>query len=163
MEITKKQKILKTTFALTVTFIVVSLLTAGVVGDSNSVVTTTLETTTAPVEITTVEVSEVEVTEITTEPPTEYTTFKVTGYCACEQCCGKTDGITATGTKATQGRTIAVDPSVIPYGTKIILNGNTYVAEDCGGAIKGNRIDMFFDNHQDALEWGVRYVEGVVV
>ena len=90
-------------------------------------------------------------------------TFKVTAYCACVKCCGKSDGITASGTKATQGRTIAADPRYYPYGTKIKLNGKTYIVEDCGGAIKGNRIDMYFDSHQDALQWGVRYVEGVVL
>lgn len=123
--------------------------------DATATVVTTTEQTL--VEETSSEVTEVSIPEV------EPMTFKVTAYCACEKRCGKTDGITATGTKATQGRTIAVDPNVIPYGTEIILNGNTYVAEDCGGAIKGNRIDMFFDNHQDALEWGVQYVEGVVV
>lgn len=96
------------------------------------------------------------------EPPTT-TTFKVTAYCPCVKCCGKTDGITATGTVATAGRTIAVDPTVIPYGSEVILNGVTYIAEDCGGAIKGNKIDMFFDTHEEALQWGVKYIEGVVV
>ena len=52
--------------------------------------------------------------------------FKLTGYCACEYCCGKTDGITATGTKATSGRTIAVDPSIIPYGSLVKINGREY-------------------------------------
>lgn len=97
------------------------------------------------------------------EPPTTTTTFKVTAYCPCIKCCGKTDGITATGTLATAGRTIAVDPTVIPYGSEVILNGHTYIAEDCGGAIKGNKIDMFFNTHQEALNWGVKYIEGVVV
>lgn len=83
----------------------------------------------------------------------------VTAYCACEQCCGKTDGITATGTHATQGRTVAVDPSVIPYGSTVYIDGVPYVAEDCGGAIGGTRIDLFFNSHQDALNWGVRYCE----
>lgn len=83
--------------------------------------------------------------------------FKLTSYCSCSRCCGKSDGITATGTKAKQGRTIAVDPSVIPYGTKVIINGHTYVAEDCGGAIDGNRIDIFFNSHKDALKFGVQY------
>ena len=97
------------------------------------------------------------------EPPTTTTTFKVTAYCPCVKCCGKTDGITATGTLATAGRTIAVDPTVIPYGSEVILNGHTYIAEDCGGAIKGNKIDMFFDTHEEALQWGVQYIEGVVI
>lgn len=85
--------------------------------------------------------------------------FKLTAYCACLKCCGKTDGITATGTKATQGRTIAVDPKVIPYGSEVIINGHTYIAEDCGGAIKNNRIDVYFDSHQEALNFGVQYAE----
>lgn len=76
-------------------------------------------------------------------------------YCPCVICCADSaDGITSTGTIATEGRTIAVDPSVIPYGTEVIFGGNKYIAEDCGGAIKGNRIDVFFDSHEDALQFG---------
>ena len=86
-------------------------------------------------------------------------TFKLTAYCPCVKCCGKTDGITSSGTKATQGRTIAVDKNVIPIGTKVIINGNTYTAEDTGGAIKGNRIDIYFNSHQEALNFGVQYKE----
>ena len=54
------------------------------------------------------------------------------------------DGITSTGTKPKWG-TIAVDPSVIPYGTKVYIPqfGQTFIAEDCGGAIKGNKIDIY--------------------
>lgn len=81
----------------------------------------------------------------------------ISAYCACEQCCGKSDGITATGTYATQGRTVAVDPSVIPYGSTVIFNGHEYIAEDCGGAIGGTRIDLFFNNHQEALNWGMQW------
>lgn len=89
--------------------------------------------------------------------------FKITAYCACIECCGKTDGITATGTRATQGRTIAVYPKQIPYGTEVTFDGHTYIAEDCGGAIKENRIDVYFDSHQDALEYGVQYHEVFVL
>lgn len=84
-------------------------------------------------------------------------TFKLTAYCPCYKCCRKTDGITVTGTRATAGRTIAVDPRQIPYGTKVIIDGHTYVAEDCGGGIRGNRIDVFFETHQEALNFGVQY------
>lgn len=83
--------------------------------------------------------------------------FKLTAYCSCKKCCGKTDGITSTGTKAKQGRTIAVDNNVIPYGSKVKINGKEYVAEDCGGAIKSKHIDVFFNNHNDALDFGVQY------
>jgi len=96
------------------------------------------------------------------EPDVEYVSlgvFEITAYCPCEKCCGKSDGITATGTKATQGRTIAADPSVLPYGTKVIINGHEYTVEDCGGAINGNRVDLFFDSHEDALQWGRQRLE----
>ena len=104
-----------------------------------------------------------QMTEIVTEAPTSRVEllgmFKLTAYCACEKCCGKSDGITATGTKATANRTIAVDKTVIPYGTTVIINGNEYVAEDTGGAIKGNIIDIFFDDHEEALNFGVQYAD----
>ena len=89
--------------------------------------------------------------------------FKLTAYCACSKCCGKSDGITATGTKAKQGRTIAVDPKKIPYGTKVVINGHTYVAEDCGGSIKNNRIDIFFNSHKEALQFGVQYADVYII
>lgn len=95
--------------------------------------------------------------ETTTEPSIGL--FKVYGYCPCVECCGKTDGITATGTQATANNTIAVDPEVIPYGTKVMIDGNIYTAEDCVGGIKGNTIDLFFNTHEEAQEWGVKYLE----
>lgn len=54
--------------------------------------------------------------------------------------------MTSTGVIAEEGKTIAVDPTVIPYGSKVLINGNEYVAEDCGGAIKGNKIDIFVES-----------------
>lgn len=86
----------------------------------------------------------------------EWQLFTITAYCGCEKCCGKTDRITATGTYAVEGVTIAVDPTVIPYNSLVDIEGiGTFVAEDCGGAIKGNRIDIYFENHADALMFGV--------
>ena len=70
---------------------------------------------------------------------------------------------TATMTVPTPGRTIAVDPSVIPYGTEVIINGNTYIAEDCGGAIKGNRIDVLCDTHEEALQKGMQTAEVFII
>lgn len=84
--------------------------------------------------------------------------FKITAYCSCSKCCGKSDGITASGAKATAGRTIAA-PSTFKFGTKLIINGHEYTVEDRGGAIKGNRIDIYFDSHQEALNFGVKYIE----
>lgn len=83
--------------------------------------------------------------------------FECTAYCSCEKCCGAwADGITYTGVQATANRTIAVDPDVIPLGSEVIINGQAYVAEDVGGAIQGNRIDIYMDSHSEALKWGVQ-------
>ena len=85
--------------------------------------------------------------------------YKLTAYCACKKCCGKTDGITASGVKATEGITIAADTTVLPFGTEVIIDGHTYIVQDRGGAIKGNRIDVYFDDHSEALDFGVQYKE----
>lgn len=83
--------------------------------------------------------------------------FTITAYCPCEKCCGAyANGYTATGAKATQGVTVAADPDVLPMGTEIELDGHTYTVQDTGGAIAGNRLDLYFDSHEDALQWGVR-------
>lgn len=88
---------------------------------------------------------------------TQERTFTVTAYCPCEKCCGAyANGYTATGEKAIQGVTIAADPDVLPMGTEIELDGHTYTVQDTGGAIAGNRLDLYFDSHEDALQWGVR-------
>lgn len=92
--------------------------------------------------------------------------FKLTAYCPCEICCGiwannRPNGIVygAIGEELKEYYSIAVDPSVIPYGTEVIINGNVYKAQDCGGAIKGNRIDVYFEDHNEALDFGVQYAE----
>lgn len=99
------------------------------------------------------------------EPSREYLgTFEITAYCACGHCCnGSSDGLTYTETVATAGRTIAVDPSVIPLGSIVEINGVSYVAEDIGGAIKNNRIDIFFNSHSDAREFGRQYLDVFVI
>ena len=105
---------------------------------------------------------------------TENATLEVTGYCKCGQCCGwkrnfllqpvhaygpnkgkkKEVGVTASGTKAKVG-TIAADTDVYPFGTRMFVPGYGWgTVEDRGGAIKGGRIDLFFDSHEDALQWG---------
>lgn len=68
-------------------------------------------------------------------------------------------GITATGTKAGHG-TVAVDPSVIPLGSKVFIpNYGEAVAADTGGAIVGNRIDLCMDTFQECYSFGRRDVE----
>lgn len=92
--------------------------------------------------------------------------FKLTAYCSCAKCCGKwaynrpNDIIYgAIGEELKEGYSIAVDPNVIPYRTEVIIDGKIYKAQDCGGAIKGNRIDVYFEDHNDALDFGVQHKE----
>ena len=80
--------------------------------------------------------------------------YVITAYCPCTKCCGKSDGITASGEKAVEGITIAMDESM-PFGTKIYIDGvGERIVQDRGGAIKGNRIDLYFGSHQEALNFG---------
>lgn len=88
--------------------------------------------------------------------------YKITAYCSCAKCCGKTNGVTAMGTKATAGRTVAAS-SKYAFGTKLNINGHTYTVEDRGGAINGNKIDIYVNSHAEALAWGVRYLPVSVV
>lgn len=90
------------------------------------------------------------------------TTYKITAYCPCAKCCGKTNGRTAAGTKATAGRTVAAS-SQFAFGTQLNIGGHVYTVEDRGGAIKGNKIDIFVNSHAEALQWGVRYMTVNVV
>lgn len=83
--------------------------------------------------------------------------FKLTHYCVetHEHICGTGTGLTATGTYVTAERTVAVDPTVIPYGTKIYIEGYGWrIAEDCGGAVNGNHIDIAVETHSQALDIG---------
>ena len=83
-----------------------------------------------------------------------------TGYTPGDPGC---TGITYTGTKAARG-TIAVDPSVIPFGTKLYIPGYGYgVAADTGGAIKGNKIDLCYETRTEALNWGIKNITVYVV
>ena len=86
----------------------------------------------------------------------------ITHYDVCSKCCGKTDGITASGAHATPYTTVAVDPSVILLGADVLVDYGDgaglrrYRAEDTGGAIKGNRIDLCVGSHDEALRLGRR-------
>ena len=89
-------------------------------------------------------------------------TYKITAYCPCSKCCGKASGRTASGTKATAGRTVAAS-SKFAFGTKLNIGGHIYTVEDRGGAVTGNKIDIFVNSHAEALQWGVRYLPVSVV
>ena len=98
----------------------------------------------------------------TSSSTTGGTTYKITAYCPCSKCCGKSTGRTASGTKATAGRTVAAS-SKFAFGTKLNIGGHIYTVEDRGGAINGNKIDIFVNSHSEALQWGVRYMTVSVV
>lgn len=108
----------------------------------------------------------------------EVVEFVVTGYCDCGKCCGwerswlqfgapvyssgplkgqrKAVGVTASGTETRMG-TAAVDRRRYPFGTVFEVPGYGFAqAEDVGGAIKGNAIDLWFPSHEAARRWGRR-------
>lgn len=124
----------------------------------------------APVEMS----EEIPQSMIEPEPIPEYTSlgeYRLTAYCACEKCCGywatirplDDDGnpivYTADQNIAKQGVTVAADTSVLPFGTVLLINGHEYIVQDRGGAIKGNRIDIYFESHEEALQFGVQNKE----
>ncbi|MCR5178878.1 MAG: 3D domain-containing protein [Lachnospiraceae bacterium] len=85
--------------------------------------------------------------------------YTLTAYCPCELCTGKRDGITYSGTKACQGRTIAVDPALFRMGDQVMIDGHVFTCEDTGKAIKSTHIDIFMDSHEEALSFGTRKAE----
>lgn len=83
----------------------------------------------------------------------------VTYYDCCVACCGKSDGITYSGIRAVPYETCAVDPNVIPLGSTVMVDYGDgelhhYRAEDIGGGVNGNRIDICVSSHGEALELG---------
>ena len=90
--------------------------------------------------------------------------FRITAYCPCGICCGKyADGITAYGYKIKQGdKFVAANPS-IPFGTKLIIpnynDGQPVEVKDKTGMRIIDRLDVYFDTHQEALNWGVEKIE----
>lgn len=90
--------------------------------------------------------------------------MRVTAYCPCERCCGEyADGITACGHKIQPGDTFAAADRRYPFGTELVVagynNGQPIKVLDRGGAIRGNRLDLFFHTHEAALQWGVKYID----
>ena len=89
--------------------------------------------------------------------------YRISAYCPCEKCCLKSDGITASGTQATAGRTAAMNG--VPFGTKIVIDGHEYTIEDRGGGLGSKIIDIYFNTHEEALNsglWVMREVFQVV-
>ena len=72
--------------------------------------------------------------------------------------------ITSTGTRPKVNHTIAVDPKVIPYGSKVYIEGyGTYIAEDCGGGIKGNMIDIYMSSYNECIQFGRRKAKVYII
>ena len=100
--------------------------------------------------------------------------FKITAYCSCVRCCsiwaknrpldenGKEIVYTASGERAEAGKTIAVDTSVIPFGTEVKIGDTVYTAQDAGSMVKGNVIDIYFDSHESAVKHGAKYADVMV-
>jgi len=104
--------------------------------------------------------------ETKSEPSDEWriVRMRVTGYCPCSKCCGKfADGITACGHKIRPGDTFVAADKRYSFGTTMVIegynDGQAVKVLDRGGAIRGNKLDAFFQTHQQALEWGVRYID----
>jgi 3D (Asp-Asp-Asp) domain-containing protein len=90
---------------------------------------------------------------VTATSEAEWVTYKVTAYCPCARCCGKSDGVTASGKIAEEGRTVAADWSVLPNGTVIEIEGVGIRTVEDNGGFRGKQLDLFFSAHEEALRW----------
>jgi 3D (Asp-Asp-Asp) domain-containing protein len=89
--------------------------------------------------------------------------MRVTGYCPCKKCCGRSaKGITASGHKISWGNRFVAAPKNIPFGSEIIIPGynneKPVKVLDRGRVIKGNRLDVFYNTHHTAGNWGTKYL-----
>ncbi len=91
--------------------------------------------------------------------------MEVTAYCPCTKCCGpEAKGITASGMPVSynDGKFVAADTKLLPFGTRLQVPGYHDVpveVMDRGGAIRGYKLDVYFASHEEALEWGRRWVQ----
>ena len=82
-------------------------------------------------------------------------TFTLTAYCDCALCCGTAGNPTASGVMATSGHTVAMGG--VPFGTRLLINGHVYTVEDRGTPY--GHVDIFFDSHQEASDFGLQYAD----
>ena len=127
----------------------------------NKNLTTTVSTLHKDLDEAHIKILDMKIKALNAKPKKRYKEMemRVTAYCPCKRCCAPhADGITSVGNDAYQ-KGVAVDPSVIPYGSVLDIPGYGVVeADDAGGAIKQNRLDVRFKTHQEALNWGVKYL-----
>ena len=96
--------------------------------------------------------------EETFVPGNSYGVFKISAYCDCEKCCG--DYVyTYSGTVPKENHTISADLNQFPLGTKLCINGIVYTVEDKGSSVTKNRLDIYFDTHEEALDYGLQKAE----
>ena len=81
--------------------------------------------------------------------------FKLTAYCNCAICCGTAGNATASGTMPVAGRTVAM--AGVPFGTKLLINGNVYTVEDLGTPY--GHVDIYCSSHSEALSFGLQYAD----
>lgn len=98
------------------------------------------------------------VSDKTAVPGESYGIFRISGYCGCEICSGG-NHLTYSGTVPTAGHTLSADLERFPLGTKLLIDGTVYTVEDMGGGVTGDRLDIYFDTHQEALDYGLKDVE----
>jgi 3D (Asp-Asp-Asp) domain-containing protein len=79
--------------------------------------------------------------------------FEVTAYCGCQKC-SKGNALTYSGNTPKEGHTISADLDVFPLGTRLLIDGTVYTVEDTGSGIDGNHLDIYFDSHEKALDYG---------
>lgn len=89
--------------------------------------------------------------------------FTTTAYCSCRKCTRGGTNRTKSGTVPQAGRTISADLRVFPLGTKLRINGVVYTVEDSGSGIRGNKLDIFFNSHSQALQYGKRSADVYIV
>ena len=89
--------------------------------------------------------------------------FRCTYYCPCYECSEGYGRKTASQTYAESGRTVAVDPEVINLGDKLLVDGKSYIAEDTGGKVCGDHLDIFVDTHEETVEKGICFKDVKIV
>lgn len=88
---------------------------------------------------------------------------KITYYCPCWECSRQWGDQTYSGKTARSEHTVAVDPEVFDIGSKLLIDGKVYTAEDIGGGVKGDHVDIFVDTHEETLAGGVKYKDVKVI
>lgn len=96
--------------------------------------------------------TEVPYTELTGEE-TFLGEFTITGYCDCDACSSGYN-LTYSGTVPKANHTLSADLTVLPIGSKVWIDGIIYTVEDMGSSVDGQKVDIFYDNHEDALAKG---------